>query len=1016
MQSGLTFYPLLLCALWLLLFPALPVAANGDLHFERLPLAGESANKNDNLSAVRATVKDKYGFIWFGGENGLARYDGQKLVIYQTDATNPRSISANFIWSLVIDREGVMWVGTGRGLNRYNPSTDDFDRYLADADQPDLGASRTMISNNVNALAVDQHNNLLIGTANGLSVFNPERTAFHNYRYLRAGSGEAKAFIRDLFVDSKNRIWVGSSTDGLSLFDLGTGKATYFLHDPQVHASLLDNDVSAIEEDHQGRLWVGTYGRGLSRMNADGNTFTHYIHNIDDPHSLSGNNIAYIHEDSQQQLWIASDHGGLSVYQPATDSFVRYAHSPYNINSLSSDYPRHIFEDEQGNLWIGMFPTGVTFLDRSAAVFSNFFHKYDDQNSISNNGILAFLEDSDGMLWIGTENGLNSYDRASGTFKRHFRDSQSKNPSLGFGAVLTIEEDAQGDLWLGTWSNGLFRLDKKTGAVRHYLPDHNVPGSLSNKFVWKVLRARDNTLWIATETGGINRYEPATDSFVHYSAAPDNPDALISNQVWTLLEDRRGDLWVATLEGLNRFNRETGKFTHYLHNPQNADSISSNQVIALFEDSRGYLWVGTRDAGINRFDPASGTFMTLGVSNGLPSSTASSIIEDNSGNIWVTTVNGIARIASDTFAITSYNRSHGLVSNNFNRDATFKDAQGKLYVGSIGGFSVFDPGHMQRESPVPKVVITDFRIVNKSVPINGSDGVLRQSILDTRRLILNYHHAMFAFDIAALDYRSPTNHEYAYKLEGFDQDWIHIGNQRTATYTNIAPGNYVFKAKAANKDGVWNEQGIAIEIEIVPPFWQTWWAYLGYAILLSIGIVMIGKYRDLRTTNNIYRILSTTDPLTGITNRTGMLNVINEVFVEKKIHTNVALLLIDIDHFKQINDTRGHDAGDRVLKEFAALVERHIRAGDKLARWGGEEFVLICFQFEMQGLVTLAEKLRMAVVNYVFEKGADPLSVTASIGVACVKPNESFESVFKRADLALYEAKTTSRNRVVIAD
>lgn len=1014
MPSGIPFRPIVCCFLSSLLFWALPVRASGDLHFERLLLSGEVASKNDNLSAVRATVKDRYGFIWFGGENGLARYDGQKLVIYRADPNNPRSLSADFIWSIVIDKNGIMWIGTGRGLNRYNPETDDFDRFMEASGEP--GNSRSLINNHIQTMVVDKDNNLVIGTSDGLSVLNPARTSFQNYRYVRPNSGASKSFIREVYVDSHDRIWIGSSTDGLSLFDLKTGKATYFLNDPNQSSSLIDNDVRAIDEDHLGRLWVGSYGHGLSRMNEDGKTFTRYRHDPADPGSLSGDNVTDIHEDSSGKIWIAIDHGGLCVYQPGTDSFTRYRYSPYDINSLSSDQPRHIFEDEQGNLWIGMFPTGVTFLDRSLSVFTNYSHKPDDPNSLDNNGILSFKEDSDGVLWIGTENGLNAFDRTTGKFKRYYKDSQAAKPSQSFGPVLTIEEDAQGDLWLGTWSGGLYRLNKKTGQVRHYFPDKNKPQSLSNEFVWKVLRDKDGVLWLATETGGINRYVPETDSFVHYMAAPDKPDALISNQVWTMREDRRGDIWVATLEGLDRLDKKTGKFIHYLHHPEQPDSISSNQIISLFEDSQGYLWTGTRDAGVNRFDPATGKFITLDVRNGLPSSTVSSIIEDNHGFIWVTTVNGIARIDSRTYAVTVYNRTHGLVSNNFNRDATFKDAQGKLYMGSIGGFSVFDPDHMATESAPPRIAVTDFRIFNQSVPIGGKNKILDKSILVTKKISLDHQHLMFAFDFAALDYRSPSDHQYAYMLEGFDRDWIHIGNQRTATYTNIGAGHYVFKVKAANRDGVWNEDGTSMEIDILPPWWKTGWAYLSYAVIVGLGVFIAFKYRDLRTASNIYRTLSHTDQLTGISNRAGLMDSMKALFADKVVRTNVGVLLMDLDHFKVINDTRGHDAGDRVLKEFSALIRSHIRVEDKFARWGGEEFLLLCVQSEQRGLEALAEKLRTAVMQHVFDKDTEPLSVTVSIGVVLANSDESFESVFKRADLALYEAKKTTRNRVVMAE
>lgn len=1009
MLCGLPLRYLLLAGLWVVLTGVLPAQATGDLHFERILLDSKKSNKRDNLSAVRAITKDKYGFVWIGGENGLARYDGNELIVYQTDPQDPHSISANYIWALITDRDGVMWIGTGRGLNRYNPDTNNFDRFTT------TSVENHVADDNINALAVDQQNNLLIGTANGISVLNPERTLFRNYPYLREGSAITKAYIRELFVDSHNRIWVGTSDEGLGLFNLQTGLATYFLHDPQDPHSLIDNDVNAIREDGEGRLWVGTYGRGLSRMNPDGRSFTHYLNDPSDPASLSGNNIAYLHCDSQKRLWVAVDHGGLNLYESHSDSFIHYNHNSYNENTLSSDSPRYIYEDDLGNLWIGMFPTGVTFLDKSAAVFSNYAYKPNDVNSLTNSSILAFKKDSQGILWIGTEDGLNSFDRKTGQIKRYFAANASVHPELSMGAILAIEEDVKGNLWLGTWSGGLYRYNPRTDSLRHYTQTDD-PTSLSNPFVWKILQDSTNTIWIATETGGLNRYDPASDSFIHYRATTTTDNSIISNQVWNLLEYQPDEIWIATLEGLDRFNKATGTFTHFLHDPQRPESISSNQIVSLFKDSRGYLWVGTRDAGVNRWNPVTNEFTRLDVRQGMPSSTASSIIEDDKGNIWVSTVNGLAKINPNTFSIKAYLNSHGLVSNNFNRDATFKDADGKLYVGSADGMSIFDPYDIRDNSKPPKVVLTDFRVLNRSVTINAKDGILPKSILVTDKVVLHYQDTMFAFDFAALDFRSTYLHQYAYQLEGFDQDWIQIGNQRTATYTNMNPGHYVFRVKAANRDGVWNDNGVRLDLHIIPPMWQTWWAYLGYVFALVLGLYLMGRYRDMRTSTNIYRVLSITDQLTGITNRTGMLNAIEDVFVGRKIHTGIGLLIIDLDHFKLINDNRGHDAGDRVLKEFSALIAQHIRAGDKFARWGGEEFVLLCLQVELRGLVNFAEKLRTVVVNHVFDKAVEPLTITISIGVASVKPNETFDEAFKRADLALYDAKKASRNRVVVAE
>lgn len=1013
MQATLAFKTVTSYILYVVLCLPVTAMSQGDLRFQRLSFSGESDNQNDNLSAIRVITKDSRGFIWFGGENGLARYNGQDIVIYQTDPNDPKSVSGNFIWALIIDADGVMWVGTGRGLSRYNPGTDNFDRFAFDADSgADTGSS--ISSDNIKSLAVDKDNNLIIGTAYGLSILDADRSTFHNYyRDPENPRSLSDNFVRTVYVDRENRIWVGTSEGGLNLFNRETQDFTTYRHDQNNPGSLIDKDVSAIAEDDLGRLWVGTYNHGISRLNDDGTTFSHYQYDPADASSLGSNNISDILVDSRHRLWVAADHGGLALYIPETDSFRRYTHSAYDINSLSTNHPRHIFEDDRGNLWIGMFPKGVNFLDHSASVFTNYFHKPDDKNSLSHNGILCFLEDSDGVLWIGTERGLNAFDRATNTFTRYYSNPLDKY-GLKFGAILSIAEGASGELWVGTWSGGLHRFNKSTGRFYNYYPDDDDPSSLSNEFVWKVLRDRDDVIWAATETGGLNRYDPDTDGFIHYKVDASDPNAIISNQVWTLLEDSQGYIWVGTLEGLDRFDKKSGKFTHYLHDPDDDTTINSNQAVSLYEDSRGRIWIGTRDAGVNILS-TDGRFSSLGVGDGLPSASISSIIEDNSGDIWLTTVNGIARIDPDTFVVTSYNRTHGLGSNNFNRDATFKDHKGRLYVGGIHGFSVFDPRKITSDLQPPPVVITDFRLLNVAVPIGDEPGLLPQSITETEELTLPYDHSMFSFGFAALSYRSSSSNQYAYMLEGFDKDWNFIGNQRTATYTNISPGKYTFRVKAANRDGVWNNKGAAIAIIITPSPWRTWWAYLGYLLILIAVIYMSSKYKSLRTRSNIYRALSTTDPLTGIHNRTGIAQMADNVFVGQKITQGVGLLVMDIDHFKRINDLRGHDAGDRILKDFTRLIARNIRSGDSFARWGGEEFVLLCPGIHPDSIAALAEKLRKVIEGHLFEQDYSPVKLTVSIGVACASPDDNFDSMFKRADVALYEAKAQGRNRVAIA-
>lgn len=1004
-MAWLVYKKIMRCTVYL--FALLSVAASG-AQFQRLLVIGNGA---DNISAVRSTVQDRLGFIWFGGENGLARYDGNDTVLYQANPEDPKSLSGNYIWSMTIDHDGVIWIGTWRGLNRYNAKTDDFDRFVFDA-----AAENSISNNDILSLAVDQNNNLIIGTAYGLNILNPQRTHFQHFFYAPAESASVgQDLIQDVFVDSKNQIWIGTNNHGLNLFSRETGTFTAFLHDPEDPASLIDNDVFAIEEDSKGQLWVGTQNRGLSRMNVDGKTFTHYQHDPLNPSSLANDQVADILEDANKNLWVALDRGGLALYHHESDSFRVFKHSAYDINSISSNHPRDLYEDNQGDLWLGMFPTGVNFMDQSTAVFTNYSHKPDDLNSLIDNGILCFFEDSEGILWIGTEYGLNAFDQQKHTFTRYAAKPEEQR-GLQFGAVLSIVEDVTGELWIGTWSGGLYRFNKKTNKFYNYFPDETDPNSINSEYIWKVLRDKEDTIWLATGTGGLNRYNRKTDSFSHYTADARNPNSITSNRVWTAMLDSKGDLWLGTLGGLNHFNSKTQEFTHYLYDPLNKNSLSSNHVVSLFEDSRGRIWAGTRDAGLNIFDVKDKSFRWLGVSDGLPSNSISSIIEDSSGAIWVTAVNGIARINPDTFVVTVYSQAHGLISKNYNRDATFKDRAGQLYVGGTDGFSIFDPARIFRKSAPPSPVITDFRVFNRSVPIDEKGGLLTKSITATDKLILSYKHSMFSFDFAALSYRSPWDNQYAYMLEGFDQSWNEIGNKRTATYTNIDPGKYVFRVKAANRDGVWSSEDASIVVVITPPWWRSGWAYAGYLLAFMGIIYAANSYKTLHVKSAIYRTLSATDPLTGIGNRAAILQAADQLFVQNKIQEGIGLFVIDLDHFKRINDTFGHDAGDRILREFAELVGHSVRVGDNFARWGGEEFVLLCLAINRDGAVALAEKIRKMVEVYPFEKDHSPVELTVSIGIAFARPHDDFEKIFKRADVALYKAKTSGRNQIVVGD
>lgn len=801
---------------------AMPTVAQ--MRFDRLFTDAEAAGQG--VGAIRVIVQDDHGFIWLGGENGLARYDGVRLKRYVNNPRVAGTLTSSYVRDIKIDHDGVMWVATDLGLCRYNPRTDDFTAFLA-------GEGERNISHNVvMSLALDTGNNLYLGTANGLNVFNAARSEFRRYYPQPSQMGDTGAnTIQDVFIDNQSQVWLGTGELGLARFNLEDDQYELFQHDQNDPNSITSDSVLDIEQDHTGQLWIATYGGGVSRMNIAAGTFHSYRHDPADPSSIGSNAVWDIFQDSEGVIWLATDPGGLARYDEAHDRFSHHRHSPYNRDSISSNVVRTVFEDRQRDLWVGTFPSGVNFYSRAVRKFTNYMHKPDDAQSLSHSAVLSFLQDREGLVWIGTEGGLDSFDPLTKTFTRHNLQPGAQG-GLRANAVLSLEEDYNGDLWVGTWSGGLHRYNKDTGVFHNYFPDKNDPSSINSAFVWQIMRDSQNNLWVATETGGLNRYDRSTDSFTALVHDPLDETTISGNFVWAVLEDRVGDIWVGTINGLDRFDQKTQRFVRYTENSTDPEAFNSIiRIRSLAEDQRGRIWIGTQDNGAFVYNPLTDRFIRLDQTRGLPSPYVPSLVEDGLGNMWMTTGNGVARVNVDTLEVTAYRKGHGLVGNNFNRDATLKDRDGNLYFGGADGFSVVDPSTLEESSEQFPVLITGFRIFNRPVPIGEPGSPLQSSVLTTQTITLNHSHAMFSFDFAALSYRFASRNQYAYKLEGFDKDWNSVGTDNTATYTNIGAGTYVFKVKAANGEGVWSNEIATKRVVVLPPPWRTWWAYLTYGLI-----------------------------------------------------------------------------------------------------------------------------------------------------------------------------------------
>ncbi len=989
-------------------------APNSNMGFQRL-LTGDTA-KLQTIGGINAIVQDKQGFMWFAGEYGVARYDSHNFKFYNYDPLNSASLSSNNVVALALDKTGDLWLGAVNGLNRYQAETDSFVRY-----SESLGLDGKTIT----AVCVDENNNLYVGTTNDLTVVNSSRNGYKNYNNI---PGDATSIggnsVRTLYIDSHQKVWVGVTGDGLNFFDPLTEKFEHWRHQPDNPNSLQSGDVESIFEDHLGRIWVGSYSGGLSRMGADRRTFKHYRYDPDNPRALGSNAIRDIYEDHAHNLWIVTDHGGLAKYHLQTDDFSVQRHSAADERSLRSDQLRSIYEDRDHNLWIGGFPDGVNLYDSSKMRFIPHQAIADIETSLPLDSITALLQDKEGLIWIGSEGGLAAFNPVTGATKRYF--ANPKDPkSLRFSAVTALAEDADHNLWVGTWSGGLHRFNKTTQEFKNYYPDPERPGSLAGPYISQIALDHQNNLWVCfLESGGLARYYPETDSFQSFSHDPNNSNSLARNFVKALVPDSKGNLWIGTLNGLDKLNIATQTFTHYTHDKNDSGGIASNHILAVFEDSKGNIWVGTKGDGVSIFNVNTGHFTTLTTHDGLPSNVVSTIIEDTYGKVWMGTVNGVVSIDQTTKRIETYRKSDGLAGSNVNRNASLRDRQGHLWIGSTEGVTEFDPFKISNkitknatEIPAPpKIVLTGLRIANiLQVPaLAGSRLTKDLNYLDT--LVLNYTDTMFSIDYASLNYVASERYDYSYKLEGFDQRWLPVQDAGTATWTNLDPGHYVFKIRAQDSNNSEYYSETSLNITITPPFWETPWAWCLYLLMLAALEYGRRQFVALKNKTAEYKTLSTIDKLTGIYNRHGLQQIIEGLFLNSEMKKNVCLMIFDIDHFKKINDQRGHDAGDRVIQDVVKIVGANIRSGDHLARWGGEEFVLLCASSTLEQSTAFADKIRVAVYQHVFEAEVSPLGVTISLGIAdCRAATDTFDQMLKRADLALYKAKNSGRNCLATA-
>lgn len=809
-----------------------------DLVFELI------GSKSEGISGtVFCVYQDSYGFVWFGTLNGLYQYDGYEFTHYTYRPSKPGGLSNRYILSIAEDRERVLWVGTANSLERFERGKKEFTHF-----QVPLRASAGGMYSPIGAI-VDSavlRGSLWVVTSNGLESFDKARGEFAiDSLYVRYTEQYPRKSVTCITEDAGGFLWFGTA-HGLHKYDIRNKKIEVFRHNDAVMGEASPNFITKILPGGQDShiYWIGTRG-GLCRFDSRTKGFTLYRHDESDPGSISHNvisDIALSHQDGSV-IWLGTEGGGLVKFNTVTGQAINYKNERGNETSLKSNHVTTVYESPSGVLWLGTLIGGGRRANVSGRIFKDFSLPGNNESDFSEGLVFAIYEARSypGKIWVSGLDGFYSYEKETGQFDQ-VKLGVGESRGMGDQIIYDLLESSAtpGEIWLGTMKHGLICFDPRTNKMKAYTHEPANPASISENAVYKLYESpgEGGVLWAGTLQGGLNRLEVGPGEFKRYGIPEASGEVPCSILDIIEIPGRSGVLWLATLvRGFVGFDKRSGKFTLYPERQERAGTISES--IFSFHYSLvtpGDLWMGG-EKGVLKFDLESKVFVDFKGQEGLSDYQVARILEDGRGNFWISTSSGLIRFNPVSGDMRRYDTRDGLMRNEFSR-AAWKSETGEMYWGNFYGFNSFDPEKVSDNLYQPPVVITDFLVFNRPVKVGdlGKDGkpILERDIMESDGIRLSYEDKMFAFRFAALNYKITEKNQYAYRMEGFDNKWNEVGETRMAIYTGLPAGHYRFWVKGSNNDGVWNEKGVSIGVVILPPWWQTVWAYIGY------GLVVVG--------------------------------------------------------------------------------------------------------------------------------------------------------------------------------
>lgn len=801
-----------------------------------------NVNEGESKVAVTTIIQDHYGYVWLGTAGvGINRFDGIDYVNYKHSLKDSTSINSSNVYCSYLDENKRLWFGTEEGLNLYDR---DLDRFIRVPIYDNEGAKKEGVFS-IRSLCSDGKKNLYIGSY-GSGMFKLNLDTFETEKIIQSKDlNNPFLIVFDIKGNAEGKIFAGTNS-GLLEYDSSSNELKFSKVNKSI--SSIRYTVNSLLIDHND-LWLGTESKGLISLIDRGKEFEDYIINR---YEVTNKRILALTKNPDGTMLCGSENDGLIHVDKNGEVLKRYLYNKEDENSLLSNSIWSLFRDKDNRIWMGYYNTGVGIYDDLYDKFSHIESVKNNKNSLSSPSVTGLVEDIQGKLWIAMDGGgVDIYDKETQSFIHVTTSENLTYKGLTSNYIECVFLDSKKNLWLGSWNDGLFMLPFGSQTFINYNKE-NTDGNLASNTILSVTEDTEGTIWIGSFYKGLHSFNPKNNKITRHNSKPFLENGLTEIDVRKVLVDSRQNIWVGSTQGLFKVIKDSEGAFHivsYIDKMAREfkNKITSSHILTLYESSDNQvIWIGTRGAGLCKFDIHAENFSWYNKETGFSAENIMGITESSSGDLWISSNSGLYKYDQKKSDFTNFTHNDGLLSNDFNVSSSFKDENGNLYFGNYQGVDYFNPNNIIENTTIPLVYLTDFKLFNKKIIPSDKNSPLNKVISQTKEIVLTHEQSVFTIEFTAINYTRPEKNQFAYYLEGLEDTWNYVGNIRNATYTNLDYGTYVFKVKAANNDGVWNEIPKSLTIKILPPWWKTNGALLGYLVLFLITLYVFNRIAQQR--------------------------------------------------------------------------------------------------------------------------------------------------------------------------